>query len=166
MLKKIFSNKKTKGFTLVELLIVIAIIAIISAISWSTLGGGKKQSSVNNTCEQIASMINKTRNYALSGNVGTTSANPAKFFTIHIGKSDSTIAFTNGSKEIPLEANVPHLGGVTCEEVQMNYFVPDATLSIGYADGRGVSVISNDIKCQSDGNIRTIKVTPFTAVCE
>jgi len=152
MLKKIFLNKKTKirpsgrqGFTLLELITVIAIIAIISAISWSTLGGAKKQSDVNNACEQVASMINKTRNYALSGKIAEA--------VFRLGYLTVTI---DGVESF----NIP--GGVDCTPYgEFRYKAPGA---IGLFNS--VPFSSQDITCKSGTASRTVSVTPFTAVCK
>ncbi|MEI7426207.1 MAG: prepilin-type N-terminal cleavage/methylation domain-containing protein [Candidatus Moraniibacteriota bacterium] len=157
MLKKIFLNKKTKirpsgrqGFTLLELITVIAIIAIISAISWSTLGGAKKQSDVNNACEQVAAMINKTRNYALSGKF----PNPSYAETVfRLGYLTMQIDDVEVFK-IP--------GGVDCTPYgEFRYKAPGA---IGLFNLGPFS--SQDIICKSGTASRTVSVTPFTAVCK
>jgi len=65
--KKIFCQKKYKGVTLLELLVVIAIISIVSTISFATLNGIRESSRMENACNEAAALINKTRDYALTG---------------------------------------------------------------------------------------------------
>lgn len=146
MYKKIVLNKKTKiipsgrrGFTLLELITVIAIIAIISAISWSTLGDTKKQSDANNACEQVASMINKTRNYAVSGKLS-----PA-IITI----SSNSVSINSAPAET---VSIP--GGVNCGSWTSTYVAPNAI---------GTNI--NNINCTSGTASRVVNVTAFRAVC-
>ena len=67
MSKKIFCQKKYKGVTLLELLVVIAIISIVSVISFAMLNGVRESSQMENACNEVAALINKTRDYALTG---------------------------------------------------------------------------------------------------
>jgi len=62
---RIKNQKKAIG--LIEVVIVIAIIGIIAVISWYSLSQASKQTVVENACNTTASMINKARNYALTG---------------------------------------------------------------------------------------------------
>lgn len=55
------------GFTLIEVMVVIAIIGIAATISWDSLGTTRKKTLVENTCEGVAAMHNKARGYALAG---------------------------------------------------------------------------------------------------
>jgi prepilin-type N-terminal cleavage/methylation domain-containing protein len=60
-------NKLQKGFTLVELIISIALIAIIAGISFSNLGGHQKKLEVDLEAEKIVAYLRETRNRAIAG---------------------------------------------------------------------------------------------------
>ncbi|HOM33348.1 MAG TPA: prepilin-type N-terminal cleavage/methylation domain-containing protein [Candidatus Paceibacterota bacterium] len=60
-------NKLQKGFTLVELIISIALIAIIVGISFSNLGGHQKKLEVDLEAEKIVAYLRETRNRAIAG---------------------------------------------------------------------------------------------------
>ena len=60
-------NKLQKGFTLVELIISIALIAIIAGISFSNLGGHQKKLEVDLEAENIVAYLRETRNRAIAG---------------------------------------------------------------------------------------------------
>ena len=62
-MKKTVKNKK--AFTLIELLIIMAILSILAAVSYTTLNKMRTQSQIENACNAVAAMINKTRNYDL-----------------------------------------------------------------------------------------------------
>lgn len=60
-------NKLQKGFTLVELIISIALIAIIVGISFSNLGGHQEKLEVDLEAEKIVAYLRETRNKAIAG---------------------------------------------------------------------------------------------------
>ncbi|MBP8994728.1 MAG: prepilin-type N-terminal cleavage/methylation domain-containing protein [Bacteroidales bacterium] len=60
-------NKLQKGFTLVELIISIALIAIIVGISFSNLGGHQEKLEVDLEAEKIVAYLRETRNRAIAG---------------------------------------------------------------------------------------------------
>lgn len=91
--------------TLVELIMVIAIIGILAAVSWESLGGAKQTSHYDNACQITAAMINKTRNYALTGKM--VGSNVPGQFRINLsgtniniygdGSLIETVALSNGA---------------------------------------------------------------------
>jgi prepilin-type N-terminal cleavage/methylation domain-containing protein len=60
-------KKQKKGYSLIELLIVISIIGVAATLSWSGLSTVRQQSVVDNACDSVAVMANKARSYALAG---------------------------------------------------------------------------------------------------
>jgi prepilin-type N-terminal cleavage/methylation domain-containing protein len=71
-LKKIFSRKQA-GFTLIEMLVVIFIIAILSALLFANYKTGQKKYTLIQASQQAVSNIRKAQNMAISGTdiVGT-----------------------------------------------------------------------------------------------
>lgn len=146
--------RKIKAFTLVELIIVIAIVAIISAVSWSVLGGAKKSAAVNDACNQVATMINKTRNYALSGK--QVNGVVPDSFRIKTG-GPVVIYSVTSSGETQMES-FSLAGGISCGSYIFTYNVPD-----------GVSGIEEEEVFCTDADIdaiRTVNVTPYVATCQ
>ncbi len=60
-------TKQLKGFSFIEVMIVIVIIGIATGISWQNIASVRKKTKVNNACEGVASIVNKARSYALAG---------------------------------------------------------------------------------------------------
>lgn len=64
-------KKKNKGITLIEIIIIISIIGIISAIVIPNLSKFNKQQALKNTTEDIISLLNEARNNTVSSKNST-----------------------------------------------------------------------------------------------
>lgn len=141
-------KKAYRGVTLIELIIAIAIVGIMVAISWAILGGTKDTSNVKNACEEAAGAINQAKNYALTGKCSGDGASKVTVSfdddggTIKDDKSNCDEAFT-----------LPK--GTTCDSESINFSIPDGVLS-------GVASVT----CASGGATRTVKVDSLKAYCE
>ena len=62
-------QKNKKGVTLIEVMAVIAIISIFAVISYKNLANNRNHAEVEAVASEIASLINQTRNFALTGKV-------------------------------------------------------------------------------------------------
>lgn len=60
-------QKYKKGFTLIELVIVLAVVTVIFGISFDTFSRSQSQQLFNNTFEKIVSMISSARSLAITG---------------------------------------------------------------------------------------------------
>ena len=58
---------KHKGFTLIEIMLVMAIIGVMSAMVFSSLRSGKEQKEVEGQARRVAAAIREIQNYALTG---------------------------------------------------------------------------------------------------
>jgi prepilin-type N-terminal cleavage/methylation domain-containing protein len=59
--------KNRQGVTLIELLTVIAIIGIMTAVTIVYLGGAKNDKAVETAAREVASAVREAQNYALTG---------------------------------------------------------------------------------------------------
>jgi type II secretory pathway pseudopilin PulG len=145
-----------QGFTVLELIVIIAVVAIITGMSWSALSGMKNRASVNNACGQVSAMINKTRNYALSGKMVSGSV-PVSFAIIINGSIIQISSSAGGTME---SFSIP--GGVNCASPAWSatYTTPNA---IGALPG---GVATSTITCSGYGGSRNIEVTPYQAICK
>ncbi|MFZ2188300.1 MAG: prepilin-type N-terminal cleavage/methylation domain-containing protein [Candidatus Moraniibacteriota bacterium] len=149
-----------QGFTILELIVIIAVVTIVTAMSWSALSGMKNKTNINNACGQVSAMINKTRNYALSGKVaGGFGGSVPESFTITITGGTIQIVSNN---PVGLSETFHIPGGVTCASPTWSatYATPNA---VGTLPGGGATSI---ITCSGYGGSRNVEVTPYQAICK
>ncbi len=58
---------KYRGFTLIEVMAVMAIVGVMSAMVFTSLRSGKEQKSVEGEARKVAAAIREVQNYALTG---------------------------------------------------------------------------------------------------
>ncbi len=63
-MKKFFAKK---GFTLIELMIVVAIVGIMTAATMVSLSSGREAKQVEGEARKFASLVREAQNYALTG---------------------------------------------------------------------------------------------------
>ena len=72
-----------RGFTLIEIMVVMAIIGIVTAVTIVSFGSGKERKAVEGQARKVAAAIREMQNYALTGKqIGTNV--PCKFGVISI----------------------------------------------------------------------------------
>lgn len=107
---------KNKGISIIEVLVVISILSIISAIVVPRLSGFRNQQVLKNTTEDIVSLLNEARNNTISSKDSTN-------YGVHF-ESDKVVLFRGLSfdsstvnKEIKLDSSVtiPEEGGINLQ---------------------------------------------------
>lgn len=114
-----------KGFLLIEIIIVIAIIAIIVSISLPSLNAFRNRQALVNTTEDIVSLLNTARIQTLSSLNGN-------FYGVHFTSTTATL-FSGGTYDS---------GDITNKVINFDSFVilPAANISL---NGAGVDVNFN-----------------------
>jgi prepilin-type N-terminal cleavage/methylation domain-containing protein len=135
-----FKNKKNQGFSLMELMMVIAIIGIMTVVGFASTSSIKKNSLLRASQNEIASAIKLVQSYALQGKTINDAGNwvvPCEYGFEFTDKSSyrTFYALTCGDAGTTL-ANY-NLVGVVLEnpssvgDTSMTFSIPSATLSPG-----------------------------------
>lgn len=151
-------NIKNKGISLIEILIIVSIIAIISAIVVPNLSKFRNQQVLQNTTEDIVSLLNEARNSTISSKNSNT-------YGVHF-QSDKAILFTGTSfsispsnKQIDIDSSViiPVTGGINLngggDDVVFTRISGDTT-----NNGTIIIQLVNDVTQQKVINISKIGV--------
>ena len=107
-------NIKNKGFTAVEILVVISIMIVLSAIVLPSMSRFRNERTLGNTAEDIVTILNKARNdtigslnsYAYGVHVATNSV------TYFIAPTYSSGASTNSVTSLDPNVTIPASGGI------------------------------------------------------
>ncbi len=134
---------KQKGFTLVELLLVIAAMALVSTLSISFYSRFLLQNSVANTVDQFVGQLRKAQLYAMMGkqNNGWGINFSGSTITLFQGETFATRVAAFDEK-----FNVPSTVSVT------------GFTEIDYAQRTGLPSASSTITISGGGNTKTITV--------
>ena len=91
-------DQAIKGFTLLELLVVISLVAIISAVAYPNFSSWKTEREVRTGTEKIASMLSNIATQTQRGNFSYSQFEILPLQPVQ-GKSKSTVFFTKGMKK-------------------------------------------------------------------
>ena len=125
-LKQLARSNNKSGFTLIEIIVVIAIVGILAAIISSPFGKFRNAQALQNTTNAIVSVINSARTKTLAS-VNNTS------YGVHID-SDRVILFTGISYNSEDATN------------QIVIFEPQVTLETLSLNGGGAEILFDRLK--------------------
>ena len=136
--------KNRSGVTLIELLIVIALIGIMSAVTIAFLGSGKNQKELESSAREVVAALREAQNLALTGKIMGTNTFPCSYvFQAVSGGSGYSINYTyHGSGQDCISRSIfdevyamyTLKNGVKFSTAQPNiiFSVPHATLEDNY----------------------------------
>lgn len=108
-MSKIF-HKNNKGFTLIELIVVISIFAILSSIMVFNYGSFKSSLSIQNLADDIALSVRKAQGYAIGVHGYGISNSFDSGYGVHFSTAESTAGSVSGNvgsnKSFILFANI------------------------------------------------------------
>ena len=152
---KIINNK---GISLIEILIVVSIVSIISAIVVPSLSRFHDQQALRNTTEDVISLLNEARNNTISSKNSTT-------YGIHF-QADKVILFTGSSftispsnKQINFDSVIiiPSVGGINLNGGRSD-IIFDRITGDTAEYGTIIIRIKNDVSKQNIVNISKIGI--------
>lgn len=88
------AKKNKKGFSFIELMVVIAIIGIMTAVTTVSLGNTRTKKEVEVAAREVAAAIREAQNYALAGKQVSGAEYPCDYkFNAMVGTSNYNIAY-------------------------------------------------------------------------
>lgn len=101
-------REKTKrhlsGFTFVELIVAMAILSTLAAVTIASMSGNRTRQEVESATRLVASVVREAQNYALTGKniTATPTARPCQFRVVGAGASISIEQLNAGDDQCPL----------------------------------------------------------------
>lgn len=89
-------KKRGSGFTLIEVMIVVAIIGILSALTLGSLAAGRTARDLSRSSREVAAALREAQNYALSGRTANIGENNCAY-SVQGSGSTFTLSHTYGS---------------------------------------------------------------------
>jgi prepilin-type N-terminal cleavage/methylation domain-containing protein len=126
---------KQKGFTLIEILVVITIIAIAATITLASLGNGRAQRDLETGARELVSIIREAQNDALTGKQLVAGTDPCQY---RVSWNGSTYTFTywyknaSGacSQSSPIMTRSLRPGASFSGSSSVSFFLPHAVTDI------------------------------------
>jgi prepilin-type N-terminal cleavage/methylation domain-containing protein len=149
------NTKQRRGFSVIELLVVVFIVSVLATLSWESLANARKKTQVGNACESVAVLANKARSYALSG------IKDADRVRVHCVANTCQIQNFNviSLSWINMIGDTYPLQAAKIDDFDIFYTIP-------YAIGSGNDV-SRVITLISDASItKTLTTSNFKATCQ
>jgi len=120
------------GFSFIELMVVIAIIGIVSAMTLVSLSKSRAQKDVLSNARTLAATIREAQNYALTGkniNVNVAGNVPCEFHVTATGTSykveqKNVVAAGGCAAAYTAGTTVPLLNGVSVSTTEVRFAVP------------------------------------------
>lgn len=124
---------KQNGFTLLEVILVLAILAVISTIGFSYLGGFKSGADIEETANQIVGKLRETQNKAMAGEDN-------KKWGIHFynDNADATLSYYE------IFSGNDYAGGTVIEKIYLSSLAADARFDTPSA-GQSIDIIFSKI---------------------
>ncbi len=134
-----YERTRAHGFTLIEVLIVVAIIGIVSAMILVTFSGQRQTRNLERAAREVLATLREAQNYALSGRAGAISENNT-YYGVQIASATaySVVASSGTIASYTLKSGVTFSSGATT----ISFTLPRGDVLVGGAPLSGSYRIS------------------------
>lgn len=124
-----YEQTNVRGFTLIEVLIVVAIIGIVSAMILVTFSGRQQARNLERAAREVMATLREAQNYALSGRAGVISENNTYYGVDFTAGASYSVVSSGGTIESYSMKN----GIVASAASSVRFMLPRGEVYIGGA---------------------------------
>ena len=136
------NSQKQKGFTLIELMIIVAMIGIMTTVGFVSLKSGQNQAKLKATQAEIATMIKLAQSYALQGK--KQGAVMPKYYGVKFSADGKSYVFCSSGNAADLACN---------NSIETHSFSSGIALSVGQGTLLWFDIPNGNCKLSSGGSL-------------
>ena len=160
------NKQQQKGFTLIELMVMIAVVGIMTTVGFVSLKSGQNKNKLKSAQAEITAMIKLAQSYALQGKKDNNDAVP-KYYGVKFSADGKSYVFCSSSNATDYGCNNsiethPFSGGINLSVGQNSliwFDIPNGNCKLSSAGSLLLTL-------KLDSNEKTITVSPGGSITE